>query len=126
MCAQHQKDSESISAMRDRLRVAETEMLEARAWRADFERKRNSNVEKGASAAIAELQAREEDARLRQESEDNRARRMAEAMTENSMRLEQLRQQQTKMHDEVQTRVGTLENNVSAVDERTNNLVGHR
>ena len=112
--------------MRDRLRVAETEMLEARAWRADFERKRNSNVEKGASAAIAELQAREEDARLRQESEDNRARRMAEAMTENSMRLEQLRQQQTKMHDEVQTRVGTLENNVSAVDERTNNLGGHR
>jgi len=110
--------------MRDRLRVAETEMLENRAWRAEFERKKNGNAEKNASAAIAELQAREEDQRLRQESEDNRARRLAEAMTEQSMRIEQMRQVQTKLEDQLASRIGVLENSVQQNESRTSNLIG--
>ena len=42
---QHTKDAESLAALRDRLRVTETEILESRAWRAEFERKRNEGVE---------------------------------------------------------------------------------
>ena len=37
---QHKRDAESLAALRDRLRVAETEILENRAWRAEFERKK--------------------------------------------------------------------------------------
>jgi hypothetical protein len=76
---QHSKDSESISSLRERLRVTETEMLENRAWRANYDRSNNGGGNNGASSALAELQAREEDSRSRREQEDVRASRMANA-----------------------------------------------
>ena len=120
---QHTKDAESLAALRDRLRVAETEILESRAWRAEFERKRNEGVEDSASAAIAELRAREEDGKARQQSEDNRARRLAESLAELTNRLEQVKQNQSRLDDNVSARLGVVENSVSAQTDKIVNLV---
>ncbi|GMI08444.1 hypothetical protein TrVE_jg9224 [Triparma verrucosa] len=120
---QHTKDAESLAALRDRLRLAETEILENRAWRAEFERRKNETIDNSASAAIAELKAREEDAKLRQQSEENRSRRMAEALTELTSRMEDVRQMQSKLEDDVQSRLGTVENSVAQQTDRIVNMV---
>ncbi|GMH69138.1 hypothetical protein TL16_g05086 [Triparma laevis f. inornata] len=100
---QHTKDAESLAALRDRLR--------------------NEGVENSASAAIAELKAREEDSKLRQQSEENRSRRMAEALTELTSRMEDVRQMQAKLEDDVQSRLGTVENSVVQQTDRLVNMV---
>lgn len=123
MVNQHQKDSESLAALRDRLRIAETEILENRAWRAEFERKKNEGIETSASAAIAELRAREEDSKARQLSEDNRTRRMAEALSEVASKIETVKQNQNRLEDDMSSRLGVVENSVSAQTDKIVNLV---
>ncbi|GMI36742.1 hypothetical protein TrRE_jg9651 [Triparma retinervis] len=120
---QHTKDSETLAALRDRVRVAETEILETRAWRAEFERKRNEGVEDSASAAIAELRAREEDGKSRQQSEDNRARRMAESLAELTNKLEQVKSNQSRLDDDMSARLGVVENAVNSQTDKIVNLV---
>mmetsp|Transcript_5647 Transcript_5647/g.11296 ORF Transcript_5647/g.11296 Transcript_5647/m.11296 type:complete len:1400 (+) Transcript_5647:83-4282(+) len=120
---QHTKDAESLAALRDRLRVTETEILESRAWRAEFERKRNEGVEQSASAAISELRAREEDSKARQQSEDNRARRMAETIAELTNKLEQVKANQSRLDDDMSARLAVVENSVSSQTDKIVNLV---
>jgi hypothetical protein len=124
---QHTKDSEQIAGLRDRLRTMETEVLESRSWRSQFERRKNESVESAASAALAELQAREQDYKLRMEADENRARRMAEQMAEMASRLESVRQSQAKGEDEVQARLGVVENSVCVqpLSSHTNPLLTH-
>ena len=70
-----------------------------------------------------ELKAREEDMKARQQSDENRSRRVAEALTELTSRLEDVRQQQHKLEDDMQSRLGVVENSVTAQTDKIVNLV---
>ena len=120
---QHKKDSDTMATMRERLRTMETEVLEARAWRSQFERRKNEGVDNAASAALQELQAREQDYKLRQEADDNRARRLADTMSEMASRLESVRINQAKQSDSIQARLGVVENNTRQQSDKLVNLV---